>query len=449
MTYFGKILAIDGFRVMLCSSLPQNYAASLYHLYQPLLGIEAINLYETLVKEADLMEDLAIEKQTHHTLMSQLNLPLNKIYEARLKLEAVGLLRTYEMESDSSKLFTYEIIPPFAPEQFFQDVMLSELLLRQIGERRFSQLKNHHVKGMDVDKGSEITKPFHEVFETYEPKQTATAQTTETIQREPEMRLNPVDFKTLREALKQRNLPVAKILTETNERIITQLANLYDLETYEIENALLWALTEQHMLDVDQFHAACLDYFKNKQKGSTVKLTFKLDDRKKKQTTAMKHEGSRLERLIEHFETITPRQLLEDLSEGNYAAEQDLKMIGDIMLKQGLPLSVMNVLIHYALLQTDNKLSRPYIEKIASHWSRAKLKTAREAIEFATKQIKASKRPHKQSYSKKQAKKNEVIPDWFFERNIEKKNQEQKAPAKDEKRAEEELEAILKKYENK
>src|SRR5690606_6173214 len=143
------------------------------------------------------------------------------------------------------------------------------------------------------------------------------------------------------------------------------------------------------------------------------------------------------------------RQLLEDLSEGNYAAEQDLKMIGDIMLKQGLPLSVMNVLIHYALLQTDNKLSRPYIEKIASHWSRAKLKTAREAIEFARKQIKASKRPHKQSYSKKQAKKNEVIPDWFFERNIEKKNQEQKAPAKDEKRAEEELEAILKKYENK
>ncbi len=89
-------------------------------------------------------------------------------------------------------------------------------------------------------------------------------------------------------------------------------------------------------------------------------------------------------------------------------------MIGDIMLKQGLPLSVMNVLIHYALLQTDNKLSRPYIEKIASHWSRAKLKTAREAIEFATKQIKASKRPHKAIVFKKTSEKERSHPGLVF-----------------------------------
>src|SRR5699024_1431568 len=55
----------------------------------------------------------------------------------------------------------------------------------------------------------------------------------------------------------------------------------------------------------------------------------------------------------------------------------------EVMLKQGLKTPVMNVLIHYVLLQSKMKLSKAYLEKIASHWSRANLKTAKEAMAFA------------------------------------------------------------------
>lgn len=450
MNYFGELLAIDGFQVSLNVSLPQNYSESLYHLYQPLLGIEAINLYELLIKEAKLMAHLAIEKQTHHTIMTQLNLPLNKIYEARLKLEAIGLLKTYKKESETNNFFTYEVIPPFTPEQFFSDIMLSELLHRHVGEQRFLQLKKFYIKDVETQKGNEITKTFNEVFETYEPKKIISMPTTENGQTKPEIQLKPVDFKIINTALKQRNLPVSRILTETNERIITQLANLYDLETYEIENALIWAITDQHTLDIEQFHAACLDYFNNKQNAGNVKLTFKLKEKLPKKTGTVNHDKrSKIERLIEHFENISPRQLLEDLSEGNHASEQDLKMIGDIMVKQGLPPPVMNVLIHYTLLNSNMQLSRPYIEKIASHWSRAKLKTAREAMEFAYKQVKESKQSKKRSYTRSQPKKKEVIPDWFYEREEQKEMKEDKPLTKDEQLAKEEIAAILKKYESK
>src|SRR5699024_84863 len=84
-------------------------------------------------------------------------------------------------------------------------------------------------------------------------------------------------------------------------------------------------------------------------------------------------------------------------------------------LKQGLKTPVMNVLIHYVLLQSNMQLSRAYLEKIASHWSRANLSSAKEAMEFAKLQnqpYNTRKRANKQS--------KEVIPEWC--KNRDKKN---------------------------
>src|SRR5690625_6302426 len=80
---------------------------------------------------------------------------------------------------------------------------------------------------------------------------------------------------------------------------------------------------------------------------------------------------------------MSPRQLLEDLSNGSKASERDLKIIRDVMVAQNLPRPVMNVLVHYALMQSNMKLSKPYLETIASHWSRANLSSDKEAMEFA------------------------------------------------------------------
>src|SRR5699024_1722204 len=124
--------------------------------------------------------------------------------------------------------------------------------------------------------------------------------------------------------------------TETNERIITQLANLYNLESYELEKALLWALTDENELDVEQFRAACHDFFGSKQNTANVKLTLKTDQQKQEQpkTSAPR---SKMDELVERLETISPKELLEDLSGGNNASPQDLQIISDIMVKQGLP----------------------------------------------------------------------------------------------------------------
>ncbi|MUV39356.1 Replication initiation and membrane attachment protein [Lentibacillus sp. JNUCC-1] len=93
-----------------------------------------------------------------------------------------------------------------------------------------------------------------------------------------------------------------------------------------------------------------------------------------------------------------------------------MKIIAEVMTSQNLPAPVMNVLIHYVLLQTDMRLTKNYLAKIASHWSRAKLKNAQEAMKFAKDQLnKRTAYQNKQKNNRKSYNK-EVVPDWFRER---------------------------------
>src|SRR5699024_8008773 len=132
---FGKILPVDGFKTYLYNSLPTNYMASLIHLYQPILGIEAAQLYQFLLLET--RTSLENNLQTHHTLMTYLNRPLDEIYEARLKLEAFGLMKTYQYDTEDNKIFTYVLQAPFSPGDFMLVTSLRELLYRVIGETNF------------------------------------------------------------------------------------------------------------------------------------------------------------------------------------------------------------------------------------------------------------------------------------------------------------------------
>lgn len=425
-------------------SLPSDYIQSLIHLYQPLIGMQAVNLYQTLLCEAEMNQLFDEREQTHHMLMNHLNMSLPKIYEARIKLEGIGLLNTYKAELDTMTLYTYELIPPFSPQQFFNDIMLTELLYRQIGESKFDELERFYSAKKEAFTGENVTASFDDVFQTYEPRENRNYVPLETEKLEQGIKIDEVEASWLEQLLKRKSIPTTKILTDENVRILSQLKRLYDLETYELENALLWALTDENELDINQLQAACFDLFTGKHNVSKIKLTYKGEQPAKQETAKPKTQR---ERLIERLETISPKELLEDLSAGNNASEQDMKMISDIMIKQGLPLPVMNVLVYYVLLQSNMKLSKQYMEKIASHWSRAKLSTAREAMEFALKESKpVERKTNRKPYAKTN---NEVIPDWFKKRKNKEQAEKKVALSKEEIEKQRELETILQKYMNK
>lgn len=439
MHQVGKLLPNDGFKVVLSDTPSIDYMQSLTHLYQPLLGIQAISLFQTLLNEC---HHKFSDIQTHHTLMNYLHIPLKELYEARLKLEGIGLLKTFKHSSNDKTVYTYELQKPFTPKQFFEDAMLSQLLFHHIGDIKFSQLKQVFGQAHEIQ-GEDITASFSEVFQTIEPDRD-NAKTT--YQNESNHSLvEPLDFSWLEVMLKQRMIPVRNVLTGKNKKIISELTKLYHLATYEVEKAVLWALTDENTLDIEEFKTACHDLFLTSRSQNLVRLEMKT---KEQPAQHNEKELTKEERLTQAFERMSPRELLEILSGGNQASERDVRMIRDVMVSQGLPAPVMNVLVHYVLIQSNMKLSKSYLETIASHWSRANIKTAQEAMNFARKEIhKYKNQPKRSNFNDRST---EVIPEWFKEREKKRKQQgrqkEKRTKDKQEELEKEEIMQLLKKH---
>ncbi|CAM4014829.1 DnaD domain protein [Lederbergia lenta] len=82
---------------------------------------------------------------------------------------------------------------------------------------------------------------------------------------------------------------------------------------------------------------------------------------------------------------------MRDISDGAEPSSQDVQIIENILIQQKLPCSVLNVLLHYVLLKTNMNLNKNYIEKIAAHWARKKVGSAKDAMLLAKQENKKYK----------------------------------------------------------
>ncbi|MBU6080188.1 replication initiation and membrane attachment family protein [Allobacillus halotolerans] len=420
-------------------------------LYQPLIGREAVALFQFLKEEA--AKQVADASVSHHYVMTMLNMDLDEFFEARKRLEAIGLLKTFK-ESLSYTTFYYLLQRPFSAKGFFADSMYSVLLEHQVGQDVANQLKKKLIQPRKLpDSVQQLTTSFDDVFTTVAPKEEAENPPIKQDKQVEESSL-PVDW--LKKMLSQQQLQPQSILTQSNLIFMEKMIKIYDVNFLELEKAVMWAVTEASTLDRKEFHAMCKDIYYKKH-GTVPPRLYRHNAQSEenplsnqpKSTNASTPNGniSKKEKLIHHFENITHRQLLEDHSSSGVASMKEIDMITEMMETHGLSQPVMNVLVDYVLKRNQNKLSKNYLETIAAHWSRVKITTAEQAMDIA-------KREHhmyqqwQQKKQKQTKKSNEVLPKWFKEQ----KESNKKQPAKQEKSADEiekdrqELEQFIKSF---
>lgn len=116
--HWQEILPVDRY-IVAASGLLHDYDRKvLTFLYQPLIGPVCFSLYMTLWAELE-ENRLWSESSSHHNLMTMMDMNLKEIYQARLKLEGIGLMKCYVRHDDDNREFIYELLPPLTPEQFF------------------------------------------------------------------------------------------------------------------------------------------------------------------------------------------------------------------------------------------------------------------------------------------------------------------------------------------
>lgn len=433
--HWQELIPIDRYVVATNGLLHDFDRKVLTFLYQPLVGTTSFSLYMTLWAELE-ENRLWSEQNSHHSLMTLMGLNLKEIYEARLRLEGMGLITTLVRNDEGERSFIYQLQPPLTPEQFFLDGMLNIYLYRKIGKNQFVRLKrffsvqstNSHEEYKD------ITRAFQDVYSSASPSALKfDPNTAEDFSAEngnefvgrrtpSEIQIggNLFNFDLLTAGLSESLVP-KQALTIKVKDAISNLAFLYEIDAIQMKNIVLSAITERNEIDLEELRKSARDWYQFNNEDQLPSLV----DRTQPHVyiTDKKEEPKTKEaELINYFETKSPRQLLRDMSGGAEPTKGDLKIIEDIMFQQKLTPGVVNVLIQYVMYKTDMKLTKGYVEKISSHWARKDVKTVKAAMDLAINEHKkyqqwaAGENTNKKRTSKKPVR-TELLPDWFSEQD--------------------------------
>lgn len=427
MVHFNELQPTDHFEITLPHALSTNERQLVTLFYQPLTGAEPISLYLTLWAEA---ESHAPQQLTHYYLMNVLSMPLKKIFEARIALEAIGLLRTWRKDLNDSRHFIYELVRPLDAPSFFKDPLLSMFLFSKIGEAAYRKLRQRFYTQPIKTNFEEVTRTFVDVYRpVHKNLPDDHYDEASTQQSDYPFYYAQFDFKLLQAGLSEQLIPSAALTVEARETI-AKLAFLYHLTPLQMQKVVIGALDEQNKLTTERLKKAAADYYKLTISTDPPVLSKTFEN---KQEVTSADNLSKEQELLQYLETTTPVQVLRDINQGKEPIPSSIQLAEDLVVKYGMPVGVVNVLLEYVMLSTDMKLPRSYVEKIADHWNRKQLTTAKEAMDLArmerdkyaqwklegTTAAKApnqTQQPRKQQNYRKNSR-DEQVPDWFYKRN--------------------------------
>ncbi|MEG0440009.1 MAG: DnaD domain protein [Solibacillus sp.] len=428
----------DHFEIKLPHALSTNERQLVTLFYQPLTGAEPISLYLTLWAEA---ESYAPQEMNHYYLMNVLSMPLPKVFEARIALEAIGLLRTWKKDLGTSRHFIYELVRPLDAQSFFKDPLLSMFLFSKIGEGPYRKLRQRFIAQPNNEAFEEVTRTFIDV---YKPVHT-NVPTDFNEEEAPKQQDYPFyyeqfDFQLLQSGLSEQLVPSSALTVEARE-MIAKLSFLYKLSPIDMQKVVILALDEQMKLPTEKLKKAAADYYKLAVSKDAPTFTKTFQSKQVEETSPQ--NLSKEQELLQYLETTPPVQVLRDINKGKEPLPSSIQLAEDLVVTYSMPVGVVNVLLEYVMLSTDMKLPRSYVEKIADHWSRKHLKTAKEAMDLARQERdkyaqwktesatpKPSTNPSK-PYQKPPASRkntrNEQVPDWFYKRDEQPKQEDTSA----------------------
>ncbi|WP_158077253.1 replication initiation and membrane attachment family protein [Caenibacillus caldisaponilyticus] len=417
-----EVLPVDPYTVTLTGIIQPYDLKVINYLYQPLIGPLACQLYATLWHEA---EDAAANGDgafTHHHLMVRTNSSLDVILEERKKLEGIGLLRVYKKTENERPSFIYALEPPLSPARFFSDGLLNIYLYNRVGLREYRRLKQlftiHEPAGEDV---REITADFNDVFTSLHSSELSSERLNEVPRggkvvdkREGEPKLRAAfDFDRLFRRLS--DVIISKeAFTEDVKAAIEKLAFVYHIDAEEMSRIIQSAFLHTGVIDIQQLRKEVRDYYQLEHGDELPALAFRTQPHQYRELSESEPKDD-FERQILFFETISPYELLEELAGGGKPAASDLRIVEEIMFDQKLPPGVVNVLLHYVMTTNDYKLVKNYVQKIAAHWARKKIKTVRAAMELAKEEHKKYQEWHleKQRGEKRTNPRRDRLPKWM------------------------------------
>ena len=375
----NSLLPADTYTIINQTILTEVDKKIIISLYEPIIGPIAVSLYLTLWADLDKLEIMS-KDFTHHHLMTILKTKLVDIENARKSLEAVGLLKSYIKRNDNINEYLYELYSPLSASEFLNHLVLSVLLLNNIGENEYNIILNNY-KRHTFSKGDyeEITSSMNETF-----KSVNESVYSENIRSVKKLGVNiesSIDFELLESTL-PKGLVTSKTFNKKTRDLINQLAFIYNIDSIKMSEIIRLVIDEYGIINKDKLRISTRKNYEYNNNGSLPTIVYRTQPEYLKSPSG---DLSNRGKMIHVFENTKPYDFLKSKNRGIKPTSRDLKLLEHLAVDFDLPPGVINVLVDYALLVNNGKLNSAYLETIAGDWSRRNVKTVEDAMSIAEK----------------------------------------------------------------
>lgn len=352
-----------------CSiTLSHAHFQALRMLYFPLLGNEAISLYETLYTLAKLPQRIK-----NHLLVCKLcGLSAEALEEKRMLLEQYLLLKTYF--DGASNTYLYELLYPKCGHEFLSHEVFGRLYMEKMGKQAFAFMKKSFTPMLEEKSDfQEISAHMSDLLQEWNEEQEA-----QFLNEKPKPLKKTYFFRFDRflNDLSPMVLPLSE-RTKDNLDFIGEKADLYGIDEMEMRKLV----------------------------GKSMNLKTNRLDRKKLVRSMQKSKEVRTVKSSDPY-NVPSIAFLQQRQKGIALSKSDQELIELLNEKYHMSPQVINVLLEYVLERNNQSLGRKYVEKIAAAWVRLGIDTKEKALAESHKDQKDK------NYTGNQTKK---LPQWFYE----------------------------------
>lgn len=359
---------------------------TLVMLYQPIVGYAAISVY--MMIWAMTKHSVSEQYFPHDCLLNRMKIAPGEFVDARKKLEAVNLLKTYLSKNEDNNIYTYALRTPETPKNFFDNVLLHGLLIKAIGEKETAKIKCIFKYDDTIEDGSEISATIANVFRPeYDNTYLSLLEQKDEVLGRVRARIDSkFDYDVF-----------LNFITSSSQIKKTAFTKKHLVEFERIST--LYGVCEEHMAQyaIDSFmpgqEAENRFNFDKVIKECQKEEKFPFLRKEENNETNLVSSNTRLGNKLNMMETLSPKDFLTALQNNTKPVESDLILIDRLSKELNLASGVINVLLDYVLQVNDNKLTTNYVMKIGAVLVRENIKSAYDAINY----FNASRKKNKKS----------------------------------------------------
>ena len=397
-------LPADTFVVVNKTVLSDNDRNLLILLYQPIIGHQSISLYYTLWSYLDKMELMSSE-WTHHNILRDMMISNRELDDARKKLEAIGLIKTYVKKGNINN-YVYELYSPISASEFINNPVLSMALFNAVGKLEYERVINYFkIPKINLKEYEDITSKFSDVFEFTNIKfnDNLIYDIKKSSYRNLEI-LSKIDINTILSLISD-DLLNKKSLTRDTKDLIYKISYIYNYDNDDMIELIRNSISDKHTIDKKLLRVNASKYYRFDNKGKLPSIIYKNQPEYLKKE---KNNTSNRSKMINLFETTSPYDFISSKYKNSNPTSTDLNIISYLLIDLNLKPGVVNVLVDYVLKINNNKLIKSFVEVIASQWSKSGIETVEDAMNIAEQEYKKRKKTPTNT-NKKIA----TTPDWF------------------------------------